>query len=41
MQRRGLEWLYRLLQNPKKYSKVATLPVFMLRVLAGKRLPPV
>jgi N-acetylglucosaminyldiphosphoundecaprenol N-acetyl-beta-D-mannosaminyltransferase len=41
MQRRGLEWLYRLIQNPKKYSKVATLPVFMLRVLAGKRLPPV
>jgi N-acetylglucosaminyldiphosphoundecaprenol N-acetyl-beta-D-mannosaminyltransferase len=41
MQRRGLEWLYRLIQNPKKYSKVATLPVFMLRVLTGQRLPPV
>lgn len=41
MQRRGLEWLYRLIQNPKKYSKVATLPVFMLRVLTGQRLPRV
>lgn len=39
MQRSGLEWLYRLAQNPKKLSKVATLPVFALRVLAGKRLP--
>ena len=41
MQRRGLEWLYRLARNPKKYSKVATLPVFVLRVLRGKRLPGV
>lgn len=39
MQRRGLEWLYRLYRNPKKYAKVATLPVFVLRVLTGKRLP--
>ncbi len=39
MQRRGLEWLYRLAQNPKKYAKVATLPVFVMRVLLGKRLP--
>ncbi len=39
MQRRGLEWLYRLYKNPKKYSKVATLPVFVMRVLARKRLP--
>lgn len=38
MQRRGLEWLYRLYRNPKKYSKVATLPWFVLRVLQGKRL---
>ena len=41
MQRCNLEWFYRLLQNPKKASKVATLPVFMLRVLGRKRLPPV
>ena len=39
MQRRGLEWLYRLLRNPKKLSKVATLPRFVMRVLTRKRLP--
>lgn len=39
MQRRGLEWLYRLVQDPKKYAKVATLPVFALRVLRNQRLP--
>jgi N-acetylglucosaminyldiphosphoundecaprenol N-acetyl-beta-D-mannosaminyltransferase len=38
MQRRGLEWLYRLWKNPAKYSKVATLPVFVLRVLLRRRL---
>ena len=38
MQRRGLEWLYRLIKNPSKYAKVATLPVFVLRVLLRKRL---
>jgi N-acetylglucosaminyldiphosphoundecaprenol N-acetyl-beta-D-mannosaminyltransferase len=41
MQRRGLEWLYRLIRNPKKVGKVATLPRFVLRVLRRKRLPPV
>ena len=40
-QRHGLEWLYRLLKNPSKLSKVATLPVFMLRVLQRKRLPKI
>ncbi len=39
MQRNGLEWLYRLVKNPSKYAKVATLPVFMLRVLRRQRLP--
>jgi len=39
MQRRGLEWLYRLYRNPAKYSKVATLPVFVWRVLTRRRLP--
>jgi N-acetylglucosaminyldiphosphoundecaprenol N-acetyl-beta-D-mannosaminyltransferase len=38
-QRHGLEWLYRLAQNPKKYAKVATLPVFAWRVLTRQRLP--
>lgn len=39
MQRHGLEWLYRLARNPKKLSKVATLPKFVLRVLRKQRLP--
>lgn len=38
MQRRGLEWIYRLAKNPKKYAKVATLPWFVLRVLRRQRL---
>ncbi len=29
MQRRGLEWAYRLAKNPRKISKVATLPRFV------------
>jgi len=33
MQRHGLEWAYRLAQNPRKISKVATLPRFVLMVL--------
>jgi N-acetylglucosaminyldiphosphoundecaprenol N-acetyl-beta-D-mannosaminyltransferase len=38
MQRNGLEWLYRLWKNPKKYTKVAALPWFVLRVLTRQRL---
>jgi N-acetylglucosaminyldiphosphoundecaprenol N-acetyl-beta-D-mannosaminyltransferase len=37
MQRRGLEWLYRLWKNPRKISKVATLPRFVLLVLLRGR----
>jgi N-acetylglucosaminyldiphosphoundecaprenol N-acetyl-beta-D-mannosaminyltransferase len=33
MQRNGFEWLYRLLQNPKKINKVLTLPEFALLAL--------
>ncbi len=33
MQKHGLEWLYRLAQNPKKLSKVATLPRFLAMVV--------
>ncbi len=33
MQKHGLEWLYRLAQNPKKISKVATLPRFVMMVM--------
>jgi N-acetylglucosaminyldiphosphoundecaprenol N-acetyl-beta-D-mannosaminyltransferase len=38
MQRNGLEWLHRLIKNPSKYSKVAMLPIFALRVLTRRRL---
>ncbi len=39
MQKRGLEWLYRLWMNPRKFTKVLTLPVFVWRVLSRRRLP--
>lgn len=38
MQRSGLEWLFRLVQDPKKFSKVAVLPRFVLRVLSRRRI---
>jgi N-acetylglucosaminyldiphosphoundecaprenol N-acetyl-beta-D-mannosaminyltransferase len=38
MQRRGLEWLYRLARNPKKIAKVATLPRFVWMVLTRRRV---
>lgn len=38
MQRRGLEWLYRLCRDPRKIRKVATLPRFMWRVLRRQRV---
>jgi N-acetylglucosaminyldiphosphoundecaprenol N-acetyl-beta-D-mannosaminyltransferase len=37
MQRHGMEWLYRLWKNPRKISKVATLPRFVLLVLSRGR----
>ncbi len=37
MQRRGLEWIYRLASNPKKYRKCMTLPIFVLMVLRSLR----
>ncbi len=37
MQKRGLEWLHRLWKNPRKISKVATLPRFVLMVLRRGR----
>jgi len=36
MQRHGLEWAYRLASNPRKISKVATLPRFVGMVLREK-----
>lgn len=38
MQRRGLEWLYRLSKNPRKITKVASLPRFVLLVLRRGRM---
>jgi N-acetylglucosaminyldiphosphoundecaprenol N-acetyl-beta-D-mannosaminyltransferase len=37
MQRHSLEWLYRLCKNPRKISKVASLPRFVLLVLRRGR----
>ena len=36
MQNAGLEWIYRLWQNPKKISKVMTLPRFALLALRAR-----
>jgi len=37
MQRHGLEWIYRVLSNPRKIAKAATLPRFVLMVLRAGR----
>jgi len=37
IQKAKLEWLWRLLLNPKKISKVRLLPVFVRRVIAEQR----
>lgn len=34
--KRGLEWLYRLVQEPSRYKRMAALPLFMLKVIANK-----
>lgn len=36
MQRRGLEWAYRLAKNPRKINKVAVLPRFLALVMKEK-----
>lgn len=35
-QNHGLEWLYRFIQEPTRYKRMAALPIFMLRVLGSK-----
>ena len=40
MQNSGLEWAYRLASNPKKISKVALLPRFVLMTLRSPRENP-
>lgn len=37
MQNHGLEWMYRLISNPRKISKVMTLPVFVMMTLRSKK----
>ena len=32
----GLEWLYRLIQQPSRYKRMAALPLFMIKVLLSK-----
>ena len=33
----GLEWLYRLFQEPSRYRRMLKLPVFMLKVMTSRR----
>lgn len=35
-QKHGLEWLYRFIQEPTRYKRMAALPVFMGKVAASK-----
>ena len=35
-QKHGLEWLYRLIQEPSRYKRMAALPLFMLKVIVTK-----
>lgn len=32
----GLEWLYRLIQQPSRYKRMAALPLFMIKVVASR-----
>jgi len=35
-QKHGLEWLYRLIQEPSRYKRMAAIPLFMLKVVMTK-----
>lgn len=35
-QKHGLEWLYRFLQEPTRYKRMAALPTFMMRVMVSR-----
>lgn len=35
-QKHGLEWLYRFVQEPTRYKRMAALPAFMIKVTASK-----
>ena len=36
-QKHGLEWLYRLIKQPSRWKRMLALPVFMLKVIAGRK----
>jgi len=36
-QKAGLEWLYRLLKEPKRIGRMAVLPLFMLKILTVRK----
>ena len=36
-QKHGLEWLYRLIQEPSRYKRMLKLPVFMIKVIMSKK----
>lgn len=35
-QKNGLEWLYRFIQEPTRYKRMAALPLFMIKVMKDK-----
>lgn len=35
-QKHGLEWLYRLIQEPSRYKRMMILPLFMIKVVVSK-----
>ena len=39
MQRRGLEWLFRLMQEPWRIKRIMNLPSFIYYILKDKYLP--
>jgi len=36
MQNHGMEWIYRLIREPKRIKRVITLPYFIWLILLGK-----
>ena len=38
IRRMGLEWLYRLIQEPRRYKRMLDLPRFVVRVIKKKLL---
>lgn len=36
-QKNGLEWFYRLVQEPSRYKRMTALPLFMIKVLFSRR----